>query len=129
MDKNKRNELLDAFKERPDVLVDFIATDTRKQRDEQENIKHLAEIQREREQDINSMRKKWSFWLLVAILFVILFDSILILLLGFEFKGFGFSDERLVFAFVLEHLVKIGGLAYIVINFLFDKENGKTILQ
>jgi hypothetical protein len=83
----------------------------------------MAEVMLEREWGINNMRQLWSNWLLTVIIFIVVFDAVFVLMLGFEWVKF--TNENLVVYFLLESLVKIGGLAYIVVNFLFDRNSNK----
>lgn len=71
--------------------------------------------------DILKMRRLWSKWLLGLIVFIVLFDSFIIIGLGFNIIQF--TAEYLVPAFIVENLVKVFGLAYIVVNFLFPNED------
>ena len=66
------------------------------------------------------MRKRWSGWLLGCIVGIVIFDAIFIILLGRGVVVFG--DQKIVFSFIIESLVKIAGLAIIVVKFLFDKD-------
>lgn len=66
------------------------------------------------------MRKRWSDWLLGCIIGLVFFDAIFIILLGTNLISF--SDQKIVFSFILESLIKIAGLAFIVVKFLFDKD-------
>jgi hypothetical protein len=69
--------------------------------------------------DILAMRKQWSFVLLLLIAAIVIYDMWFTTALG---KGWiQFIDNKLVVYFILENLAKIGGLAYIVVNFLFDR--------
>ena len=82
------------------------------------------EIENLRRRDILSMRKQWSFSLLLLIITIVVYDLWFITALG---KGWiQFTDNKLVVYFILENLAKIGGLAYIVVNFLFDR-NKKNV--
>ena len=72
--------------------------------------------------DIIRMRRRWSNLLLGALLFLIGFDVVLIIFVGFGWWSF---EGRALPLFVVDGLVKVIGLALIVVNFLFDKDSLK----
>jgi len=69
--------------------------------------------------DVLEMRKQWSFVLLLLITVIVLYDLWFTTALGANWIQF--TDNNLIVYFILENLAKIGGLAYIVVNFLFDR--------
>jgi hypothetical protein len=119
----ERKKLLEAFKERPDALVSFVDNDNEERRNFLEASRAHTEVECEREKDINLMRRRWSNWLLLCIVLIVIFDLCFTLLLGYG--GLSYSNENIIFVFIAESLAKIGGLAYIVVNFLFDREINK----
>mgnify|MGYP001560181062 CR=1 FL=1 len=120
MDKDK---LLNAFSENPNLLVDFISNHVEESRLLRESTSDKARILAQREADINKMRKTWSTGLLMCIVLIVLFDLIFIAFLGRNWLHY--SDQKLIMAFIVENLFKIAGLAYIVVNFLFDRKSNK----
>lgn len=72
---------------------------------------------------IIEMRKRWSTWILGAIILVLVFDIVFILLLGFDLISY---KNGIVPVFATEGLIKVVGLAYIVVNFLFNKDSIST---
>ncbi len=80
----------------------------------------LEAIDEREKGDILKMRRLWSKSLLASIMFIVLFDSAIILGLGLHLISF--EAEYLVPAFIIENLIKVFGLAYIVVNFLFPND-------
>ena len=69
--------------------------------------------------DVLKMRKQWSYVLLALIASIVFYDLWFSTALG---RGWiVFADTNLISYFILENLAKIAGLAYIVVNFLFDR--------
>ncbi|GEM_PF-5966040 len=120
-DVKQRDELLSAFSQNPSVLKDALSINNDVKRRQVDEASEKAKIKAERDRDINKMRKNWSCALLWSIVGIIIFDAIFSILLGLNIVHFG--DERLVFAFIIENLIKIAGLAYIVVTFLFDPKS------
>jgi|SRR3989344_3713610 len=71
-------------------------------------------------QEIIKMRGRWSTWLLIILVIIVLFDIFFVFSLGYKWIDFG-NDGNLVKWVIGENLVKVIGLVYIVINFLFDR--------
>ncbi|MBI2436646.1 MAG: hypothetical protein HYV41_02820 [Candidatus Magasanikbacteria bacterium] len=80
-----------------------------------------AELWARERRDIIEMRAGWSKWILYSIISVIIFDMLITLLLGFQVIFF--TSEWIVPAFVTDSIIKVIGLAYIVVNFLFHKDS------
>src|SRR3989338_2524408 len=113
MDSDFKQEILSASQEEitPTDEYNFIATLEGGKDDEIEKLGR---------KDVLAMRKQWSSFLLWLIVAIVLYDFWFTTALG---KGWiQFTDEKLVIYFILENLVKIGGLAYIVVNFLFNRK-------
>ncbi|MFH1523188.1 MAG: hypothetical protein ABIE43_05235 [Patescibacteria group bacterium] len=70
--------------------------------------------------EIIKMRRHWSYWLLGVIIAVVIFDFFVILAVGF--KWMSFQSNVIVPVFVGESLIKTLGLAFIVVNFLFNEK-------
>lgn len=83
--------------------------------------KKKAEVMVQERKDIISMRRNWSWGILTAIISIVLFDFFIITAVGFGWMMF--SETYLVPMFIAESLIKIVGLAYIVVNFLFNKDS------
>jgi hypothetical protein len=75
---------------------------------------------RERE-GILRMRRVWSRWLLMAIMLIVVFDIFLVIAIGTGFLLF--PEGYFVPVFVSESLLKIFGLAVIVVKFLFNENS------
>lgn len=123
MDDHEREKLLKTFREKPDLLVDFIATGTEsiQAKVEAESTRTIAWLEEQR--SIGKMRWIWSRWLLFSIVAIVFFDFLFIFLLGRNILRF--QEQNVVFAFIVENLIKIGGLATIVVGFLFDRSSTK----
>ena len=68
------------------------------------------------------MRIKWSDCLVKVIWVIVIFDILMVAFIGWGW--FDFTDKKdLVYLFVVESMLKIVGLAFIVVNFLFDRNN------
>jgi len=87
---------------------------------ELENSNLQAQLDADEKRDIISMRRRWSNWLLFALLLIMAFDMILVALVGFKVWTFAGNTLPLI---VIDSLVKIIGLALIVVNFLFNKDS------
>jgi hypothetical protein len=73
-------------------------------------------------EDIINMRRLWSNFLLAVVLFVVIFDSIIFIGIG---RSWFIYDDRVVPVFIVESLLKILGLALIVVKFLFNEKSLK----
>lgn len=80
-----------------------------------------AKIKAEERRDILRMRRSWSMWILVSILAIVAFDIFVVLALGFGWIQF--QQDYILPTFIAESLLKIFGLALIVVKFLFNKED------
>ena len=103
----------------PELIVDTASVDTQARRAELENIQARTIAYLQEQASIRIMRKQWSGWLLFCIVIIVIFDFLFIYLLGKN--KLAFEDERIVFAFITDNLIKIAGLAFIVVNYLFDR--------
>src|SRR3989338_3045481 len=119
MDDSERSKLLKAFVEKPSVLVDFIEAGNESAKFKLETDRAKITAWLDEQKSIGVMRQQWSRWLLLCIVAVIFFDFIFITLLGF--KILSFYNQKVILSFIGENLIKIAGLAYIVVNFLFDR--------
>jgi len=75
-------------------------------------------------QDIIAMRKKWSGWILLCIVLIVIYDMVMIPLIGVGV--FAPQDEGakwLIGLLITENLAKVLGLAYIVVNWLFSGDS------
>lgn len=64
-------------------------------------------------------RKKWSNYLLMLVLFIVFFNSLFLILVGYQIISF--EDEWLVRIIVTGSFVEVLGLAKIVVDFLFKE--------
>ena len=117
----ERKKLLGAFSDKPEVLIDFLSNDNEERKAGLEEKRAKTAHWLKEHEAINRMRQTWSRWLLACIVGIVLFDFCFLIFLGIG--GLYYDSQALTFSFVGQDLVKIGGLAYIVVNFLFDKNN------
>lgn len=92
----------------------------------QYKLKETSEKERlelKEKSDIIGMRRAWSNWILGVIIFVTFFDVLIITLLGFGIMKF--DSQYALPAIITESIVKVIGLAYIIVNFLFNKDSLK----
>lgn len=85
------------------------------------DLRAEAVLNRQERADIMRMRKGWSLWILACIVGIVLFDFLLVFLLGFGVMKFEGQWEFP--AFIADGVIKIIGLAAIVVNFLFNKDS------
>lgn len=71
--------------------------------------------------DLIGMRKSWSEWTLFVIVSVTVFDMALILLIGTE--SLKFDNNLQITFFIGESLIKVLGLAFLIVNFLFNHKS------
>ncbi len=116
---HKEKELfLQATRQDPAALKNH--NETRNIMERLYNENQLAAIDLKERESIIKMRRIWSWWLLAAIILIVFFDIFLILAIGFEVLVF--TEGYFIPIFISESLLKIFGLAIIVVNFLFNKE-------
>lgn len=124
-DLKKRKEALESITTKPEVHVDHLREE--KSIHELEIDRRNAEIEAREQEDIIQMRRAWSRWLLACIVGLVIFDAIIILSLGLGLMSF--AQDYLVPVFIGESLLKIFGLAFIVVEFLFNKNALEKALQ
>ncbi len=72
-------------------------------------------------QDIIGMRQTWSTWILRCVLAIVAFDILLMILIGVG--ALKYSNDWVVPAFIGDSLIKVIGLAIIIVGYLFGKSN------
>jgi len=87
----------------------------------------LSRLRAEERKNIIEMRKNWSRWMLFCIVFIVLFDVVLISLLGFHVISF--ESQWVIPAFIADNLAKVLGLAAIIVKFLFGKDSFDANLE
>ncbi|MBT4384419.1 hypothetical protein HOD30_01580 [Candidatus Peregrinibacteria bacterium] len=118
----KEKELfVDMAESGPESLRNHV--DTQRILDNLNHENHLADIVSKERESIIRMRRTWSSWLLVSIMLIVFFDIFLILAIGFSWMTF--PEGYFVPVFVSESLLKIFGLAVIVVKFLFNENSIK----
>ena len=89
-----------------------------------EDRRMTAMLLAQEKQDIIAMRKKWSGWILLCIVLIVIYDMVMIPLIGVGV--FAPQDEGakwLIGLLITENLAKVLGLAYIVVNWLFSGDS------
>jgi hypothetical protein len=82
--------------------------------------KNNAQLALKEWNDVIRMRRLWSCWLLYVIIAIVIFDFFIIIASGFSWIHF--NDNYTVPLFTGESLIKIFGLAIIVVRFLFNEK-------
>lgn len=95
--------------------------DVREKIDRLDFLRRQGELEGIEHADVIRMRKYWSLIVLIVIMFVVGFDSAIILLYGLGWIEF--ESETLVMFFLGEGLFKVIGLALIIVGFLFNKDS------
>ncbi|PIZ55627.1 hypothetical protein COY23_04545 [bacterium (Candidatus Torokbacteria) CG_4_10_14_0_2_um_filter_35_8] len=88
--------------------------------DQLESEQIFAQIKAEEKRDIIRMRGQWSRWILACIVGIVILDYFVVFFLGFGWIKFG--SGYTVPLFIGESLIKIFGLAIIVVKFLFERD-------
>ena len=65
------------------------------------------------------MRSRWSNSILALIMMIVLFDMLLVWLVGI--KVWSFTDTSIVVAVIADNFLKIVGLGYLITTELFKK--------
>lgn len=115
---DEKKQLLRTIREEELTLHDL---ESQKAFQELDHSKNNALLNRKEREDIMKMRKHWSEAILFCIVFIVAADFVMIFLLGFNVISF--SGPWTVPAFILDSLIKIIGLAIIVVKFLFNKDS------
>lgn len=71
--------------------------------------------------DIREMRKRWSEWILRAIVAIIFFDFVVVFCVGLGWMRF--DSQVILPVFIGESLVQTLGLAVIIVRFLFHNDS------
>ena len=79
----------------------------------------MAELQAIEKKQLLSMRKNWSKWMLFCVVLVVVWDLVVIALIGLG--AFEFKNNLIVPSFIAESIIKVLGLALIIVKFLFKK--------
>ena len=89
-------------------------------------IRERLKIRNEGHDNINRMRVHWSIGLLVLIFLIIIVDLFIVVMVGWE--KFTFTGSQLPL-FAGQSILKIMGMAWIVVGFLFDKKYYDQIMD
>ena len=71
--------------------------------------------------ELITMRSRWSNWILIVIVAISVFDMLLIGLIGGGI--WVFTDNFAIPLFIGESLVKLLGLAFLIVHYLFDHKS------
>jgi len=88
-------------------------------RDLQEESTETDDIEEKENKDILKIRHRWADWILFLIVLIVLFDMLLVILIGT--KQFDFTDPSIVIAVITDNFLKIVGLGYLITREIFRK--------
>jgi hypothetical protein len=114
----KLQEILDQLEKAPEEPEK--ETGTLQSLEYQRTVLELRLRELEKSGVIN-MRAYWSKWILACIVVIVVFDCYLMLALGYGWASY--SNATFIPVFIGESILKIFGLAYIVVNYLFSKDS------
>ncbi len=119
INKNEAKELLEKSRETniPQNEIDY---EVEEKYDILQERRSNAILTIKERKEVIKMRRHWSYLLLGVITFIVVFDSFVILAVGF--KWMNFESNIIMPVFVAESLIKTLGLAFIVVNFLFNEK-------
>ena len=108
------NQIIRKGKELPNLRIEdrYITLESESEKIERD----LKELEKE---DILDMRKKWSDWVLFCVVLIVAWDAIVIGLIGIGWLQF--KNDNIILHFLIESVIKLFGLAIIIVNFLFPK--------
>ncbi len=89
-----------------------------------ENKKQEGDLQAQEHQQTMLMRGSWSIWILRCIVAIVIFDFFLVTCVGFGWMHF--EGSLFLPVFIADSLIKTFGLAWVVVNYLFNN-NGKKV--
>ncbi len=72
----------------------------------------------EERKELRNMRIRWSNWILICIIAIVIFNFLVV-----SFVGFGivtFPEENILPAFLAQSLINVIGLAIIIVKYLFS---------
>lgn len=123
---SNRDELQSFINANPEVVEETASTtEAQNSIDKLSLDKYETELLLSERKEIIKMRSHWSKWLLLAMMLIVLFDMVIITLLGLHIISF--QADYIIPTFIVDSLIKTLGLAYIVVNFLFNIESvGKS---
>lgn len=102
---------------------EVITKPTKKSLESLKSQQLYSEIKAEALKDVVDMRYRWSDWILKIIIIVTFFDIFIVLMIGFRLMKF---DAGYIVPIIIgESLIKIIGLALVVVKFLFDEKSMK----
>jgi len=85
----------------------------------QKGSKETESIEEKENKSIIEMRDRWSNWILFLIVLIVVFDMLLVMLVG---NGtFSFTNTSIVIAVITDNFLKIVGLGYLITTEIFKK--------
>ena len=110
-----KEEIKEKINVQPPEVIDKIETELDRESEEMEKyLNNKAKI------DVIRLRKWWGYVILGCVVAIVIFDFKIILLLGYG--KISFSEGYIVPIFITESLLKIIGLAIIIVGYLFNKD-------
>ena len=107
-----------AVEENPSSAVDQSSIKTDEVKYVLEKEERDAALDAQAKADILNMRKTWSFWLLISIIGIVVFDMVVVVLVGA--KILEFAGDYFLPVFIGESLLQMFALAIIIVKALFD---------
>jgi len=81
----------------------------------------MARIEANERLQFQKLRIRWSNWILGCIVGITFFDFYIIFNIGFGWMNF--DNKFIIPAFLGESIIKVIGLAIIIVRFLFSKDS------
>lgn len=103
------------------LLMTDEEVESKKKNDSLQRERNNTQLDLKERNDVIEMRRTWSFWLLRAIIWIIVMDFAVIFLVGLNLMSF--KNSYIVPFFIGESLIKTLGLALIVVKFLFNEKS------
>jgi nitrate reductase NapE component len=79
----------------------------------------IEDIERQENKDIIKMRTRWSDGVLFLIFIIVIFDMVLVSLVGMH--KWSFTNTSIVIAVIVDNFLKIVGLGYLITTEIFKK--------
>jgi len=114
IDKNKALKEVEGIEGSDQIKLGFIKSQL-------DQTSADAELRAIEKAELIAMRGKWSMSVLVILAFIVITDTFFIYAVGLGWLNF--SNNYVIPAFIGEGLIKTIGLAYIIVNFLFNKDS------
>lgn len=119
---NKQAEKAGAFELiKPNEPEDSVVQNLQSQKDlfDIERRRIVMELDAREHVEVMNMRWHWSFWILLCVIAILVFDIVFVVLVGSGILKY--PHDWIVPVFVVDSLIKVLGLAMIIVKYLFGK--------